>query len=66
MSGDMETSAPNRSSNSASQRQMNSKTTVWPFGFSRVFAATCCTLGLFNMSRFSIFSIIFGGECYHQ
>lgn len=64
MSGNTETSAPNRNSSSTSQRQMNSKTTIWPFGFSRVFAATCCTLGLFNISRFSIFSIIFGGKLY--
>lgn len=41
----------------------HSKTTVWPNGFSRILAATCCTLGLFNISRFALFSIHFGGMC---
>lgn len=34
----------------------------WPSSIGRMFAALSCTLGLFNISRFSIFSIVFGGK----
>lgn len=50
------------SSGGNGQRPLNSKSAHWPFGLSRVFAATCCTLGLFNISRFALFSNIFGGK----
>lgn len=36
----------------------------WPHVYSRSLACTCCTLGLFNISRFAMFSIHFGGELY--
>lgn len=60
-SNNSSTSSSN-SSGGNGQRPLNSKSAHWPFGLSRVFAATCCTLGLFNISRFAIFSNIFGGE----
>lgn len=38
----------------------------WPHAFSSVLACLGCTLGLFNISRFAILSVQFGGECiYH-
>lgn len=50
--------------NRNAQHGTNPKSNVWPFEVSRIFAAVCCTLGLFNLSRFSMFSILFGGKCY--
>lgn len=38
------------------------KIKIWPHCFSRILAASCCTLGLFNISRFSVLSIYFGGK----
>lgn len=38
------------------------KTRVWPHNCSRILAATGCTLGLFNISRFSVFTIHFGAN----
>lgn len=34
----------------------------WPLQDSQVVAVTCCTLGLFNVSRFAILSIHYGGK----
>lgn len=34
----------------------------WPHGFSSMMACLSCTLGLFNISRFAILSIHFGGN----
>lgn len=55
----------NANTSSPSSRRENmsaaSKAAMWPTGFSRVLAACSCTIGLFNISRFSIFSILFGG-----
>lgn len=38
------------------------KSKLWPCEFSRIMAGTCCTLGLFNISRFAIFSVYFGAN----
>lgn len=35
----------------------------WPHALSPALACLSCTLGLFNISRFSILSVQFGGEC---
>lgn len=48
--------------NRNAQHGTHTKSNIWPFELSRIFAAVCCTLGLFNLSRFSIFSILFGGK----
>lgn len=34
----------------------------WPHGLSSVLASLGCTLGLFNISRFAILSVQFGGN----
>jgi len=36
---------------------------VWPHGLSSMLASLGCTLGLFNISRFAILSVHFGGNC---
>ncbi|CRK91179.1 CLUMA_CG004864, isoform A [Clunio marinus] len=35
---------------------------IWPHSLSRPISCTLCTLGLFNMSRFAIFSVHFGAN----
>ncbi|XP_063696615.1 sodium-dependent transporter bedraggled [Culicoides brevitarsis] len=40
----------------------NSTKHKWPYGICRTLATSCCTIGLFNISRFSIFSIHFGAN----
>jgi len=35
----------------------------WPHALSSTLACLGCTLGLFNISRFAILSVQFGGEC---
>lgn len=37
---------------------------TWPYSISRPITCLFCTLGLFNISRFAIFSVHFGGEHY--
>ncbi|XP_055372530.1 putative uncharacterized protein DDB_G0282133 [Condylostylus longicornis] len=34
----------------------------WPHSFSRILALLCCTLGLFNISRFSVQTVHYGGN----
>lgn len=36
---------------------------TWPHSLSSMLATLGCTLGLFNISRFAILSIHFGGKC---
>ncbi len=46
-------------SNNTSQRTSGKKT--WPHLMSRSLCTLCCTVGLFNISRFSVLSVIYGG-----
>lgn len=68
MANDIDTVTPNRvnndDNNNNGTRQFSLKTNTWPFSFSRILAATCCTLGFFNISRFSMLSIAFGGKFF--
>lgn len=57
------------SSASSSRRENTSaamKAYIWPNGLSRVLAALSCSVGLFNISRFAIFSILFGGTVLNR
>lgn len=38
---------------------------AWPHGFSSMLACLGCTIGIFNISRFAIFSIHFGGKLFY-
>lgn len=56
---------PQRSSSSDPENILDEpeeKIKIWPHCFSRILAASCCTLGLFNISRFSVLSIYYGGN----
>lgn len=35
---------------------------VWPHKMSAMLACLSCTVGIFNISRFAIFSVHFGGK----
>lgn len=37
---------------------------VWPHRMSAMLACLSCTVGIFNISRFAIFSVHFGGMKY--
>lgn len=63
-SGITSTTTSTGNNNRNAQHGTNPTSNVWPFEVSRIFAAVCCTLGLFNLSRFSMFSILFGGKSY--
>lgn len=56
--------AENRTSVSDSAQTPLKK--VWPHLMSRSLCTLCCTVGLFNISRFSFLSVIYGGESYCQ
>lgn len=43
----------------------NESKSLWPHLLSRPICCVFCTLGLFNISRFAIFSVHFGGERVH-
>ena len=47
------------------QNDSSESKSTWPYLISRPITCLFCTLGLFNISRFAIFSVHFGGKhCY--
>jgi solute carrier family 6 (neurotransmitter transporter), invertebrate len=47
------------------QNESSSESKIaWPHMLSRPICCLFCTLGLFNISRFAVFSVHFGGKCF--
>lgn len=54
--------SPRNSDDDAESEDTLNEKTFWPHSLSRPICCLFCTLGLFNISRFAIFTVHFGGN----